>query len=98
MFRAFPSHGRTLNDADTKRMTAYRTVFTKSNIGREVLRDILCELGYGDIVFETEAERARADYGKRLLLLCGILLPENVENSIDVLLDMPVQFKEEEKK
>jgi hypothetical protein len=65
-------------------------VFT-THEGRVVLKHILTELGLFDIVQDTEAERARADYAKRLLFILGIWKPESISGVVDALLNLSIK-------
>ena len=84
-----------ITQAQIELMTAYRNVFTKTKQGRDVFKHMLGELGLFDIVQDTEVERARQDYAKRLLLLCGIYAVDNAAAAIDAMLNMPIQIPKE---
>jgi hypothetical protein len=86
MLQNFPTQNE---EEDRKLMQDYRNTFT-SPTGKKVLCHMLTELGFFDQVLETEEEKARADYAKRLLMLCGIFLPGNLESVIDNLFRIPI--------
>ena len=81
---------------DEALVTEYRNTFS-GPAGRKVFCHMLTELGLFDQVLDTEAERARQDYAKRLLMLCGIWLPQNIENIVSYLLNMPIVLEKEER-
>jgi len=79
-------------EEDRKLMQDYRNTFS-SPTGIKVLCHMLIELGFLDQVLETEAERARADYAKRLFMLSGIFLPEQIEDIVRNLFRIPIPIK-----
>ena len=52
-------------------MDKYRKLFS-SQIGRDVLADMLTELGFFDYSSDDPMERGQQEYAKRLLRMCGI--------------------------
>jgi len=77
-------------DKDKDIVKHYRNTFLSPS-GKIVLAHMLTELGLFDQVLDTEAEKVRADYAKRILMLCGIWLPDNIENVIEYLFKVPVK-------
>lgn len=83
-------------EKDREIIKDYRNTFSSPS-GRKVLCHIVTELGLFDQVMETEADRVRGDYAKRLLMLCGIWQPQNIEAIMDFLFQIPIQEEKKDK-
>jgi len=74
-----------MKKAEKEIIEAYRRVFT-SGAGRKVLGHMLVELNFFDEILNTEEERARSNYARKLLNRIGILNAENIPRVVDALL------------
>jgi len=75
-------------DVTEKSVYTFRKVFGTAD-GRAVLGWMLSEMGTLGPDPQDEYGRGQADYGKRLLRLCGILHPKNTTAIIDAFLAVP---------
>lgn len=92
MLQRFPSNDK---KRDRELVQHYRNTFSSPS-GKIVLCHMIAELGFFDQVTETEADKTLADYAKRILTLCGIFLPENIESVMEYLFKVPVQLEKEQ--
>jgi len=77
---------------DAEMMQAYNDFYT-SRLGPKILTHQLMELGFFDQTIPgvsnlTEADRARQDYAKRLLMWIGIWNHDNARNIVESLLKL----------
>jgi len=82
---------------DNELIREYRKTFLTAS-GRKVLAHMLTELGMFDQGTESDEERTRQDYGKRLLMFLGIWNEGNIEQVVNKLISIPVLLKDADKK
>lgn len=79
---------------DYKTRAKYRMVFA-SQIGQEVLLDLLTELGYFDEVVEDHDALVLQNFAKRILKKCMILKEVNKKLFVEELFNKSVPDREE---
>jgi len=68
----------------------YREVFG-TRVGKQVLANMLAELGYFNEIIATPEEIAHLNYARRLLSIMGIMQAKNVEGMVEMLMSLPFE-------
>ena len=71
-------------EPDRELKQKYRHIFINSEMGREVLRDILLSFcHYGQFLEYNQAQIAEHNVGVSILIRCGIMDGDNIANSLN---------------
>ena len=72
-------------------INAYRSVFYSPE-GRLVLAHLLTDLGLFNELEATEDEVGQHNAGIRILVRLGIIRPNNIQNIVNSMLDLPIKL------
>jgi hypothetical protein len=76
---------------ELKLLNTYRSVFFTPE-GRQVLAHLLTDMGLFNELEATEYEVSQHNVGIRLLARLGIIRPNNIQEIVNALMDLPVKL------